>query len=100
VLLLVAKSTISQINPIIGINKMSCIHPLLPISWSLLAPRANEGTMTAKLYTPLTIPYVSQANAERTLIIILTIQLNKKKYQYSVRVARPLKVAYFCNAKR
>lgn len=99
-LLLVANSTISQIIHAIGISDTRIIQPLFPISWSLRAQIANPGIKIARLYTMPTILYVSPAIIETILITIPIRKFTRKKYQYSERVARPLNVAYFCNAKR
>ena len=66
-------------------------QPLLPTSCILLTPTAIAGTKTAieyklansgNLNNPQTIPKPSEI-----------IRLNRKKYQYSLLLARPLNVA-------
>ena len=89
------------IHPRIGISPMSHHQPLRPVSCRRRKKTAREGNSVAKLKM---VPRAS--NLERITTMSTTARamkirlLNRTKYQYSLRRARPENVAYFFNAAR
>ena len=79
--------TINTIQPTKGMKPINCHQPLLPVSCSLLAPAAIEGSSVAKENKPLSTGDIKEVAA-------LTRKINSTNHQNSGRLAVPLKSAY------
>ena len=96
--------TIQRINPMHGINMMSSIQPLFPVSCNLLTETAMEGMIIPIMPTrainpgraaisPASIRAIAPTNAKICKTVAMTTY-PKYPHQYSDRDALPEKVAY------
>ena len=84
--------TNSKMQPTKGINANRIYHPLLPVSCKRLKFNAKDGINIAKDHKVENID--SPISTSTINVPIEIMKLNRKKYQYSFRRARPVKVAY------
>lgn len=84
------------IDPTTGIIETNIHHPERSVSCNRLMVTANDGKKINNIYKGLRKSVPSRASIILNNRAIMA--LNKAKNQYSLRLARPVKVAYCFNA--
>src|SRR5690349_7299770 len=91
-----------MIQPTIGMSQISMNQPEWSTSWRRRAVTARDGSNRAKVVTEVTGPVastaVSNTVASSIVATIDTRTWNSTNHQYSLRRARPEKVAYWRSA--